>query len=108
MNEFSLEGRLRQIEEKLDLILAHLGIKYVAPPKPEWQRFADRGMKIDAIKAYRGQYGLGLNESKAAVERYQRGLGPPGYEEGGDAATAPRVIYSASVTTREVWEEEGL
>src|SRR5579859_5322497 len=33
--------RLQRIEDKLDLVLSHLGIKYVPAPKDEWQELAD-------------------------------------------------------------------
>ena len=34
--------RLQRIEHKLDLILTHLGIEYVPPPKAAWQELAER------------------------------------------------------------------
>jgi hypothetical protein len=67
-------GRLRRIEDKLDLILAHLGIHDVPQPKPVWQELADDpGQKIMAIKAYREEHGAGLAEAKKAVEDYIEG-----------------------------------
>jgi hypothetical protein len=67
-------GRCQRIEHKLDLILTHLGIEYVAPPKAAWQELADDpARKIDAIKAYREQQGVGLKEAKDAVEAYIEG-----------------------------------
>ena len=67
-------ARLRRVEAKLDLILAHLGI---APADPvadglsaEARALADRGEKIMAIKAYRDQTGVGLKDAKDAVEAY--------------------------------------
>jgi len=66
--------RLRRVEQKLDLILTHLGIDYVPPPKAIWQELAgDPAHKIAAIKAYREQYNVGLAEAKNAVEDYIRG-----------------------------------
>lgn len=66
--------RLQRVEQKLDLILTHLGIDYVPPPKSAWQELADDpGHKIAAIKAYREQYGVGLAEAKKAVEDYIQG-----------------------------------
>jgi ribosomal protein L7/L12 len=68
--------RLRRVEDKLDLILSHLGVEYVPPSKDTWQELAgDPGRKIAAIKAYREQYGVGLAEAKKAVEDYIQGVG---------------------------------
>jgi ribosomal protein L7/L12 len=63
--------RLQRIEDKLDLVLDHLGVEYTAPPKVEWQELADDpARKIEAIKVYREEHGVGLAEAKAAVEAY--------------------------------------
>jgi hypothetical protein len=68
--------RLRRIEDKLDLILTNFGIDYVPPPKTTWQQLADDPtQKIQAIKAYREETGVGLAEAKAAVEAYIDGRG---------------------------------
>ncbi len=65
---------LRRVEQKLDLILSHLGIDYVPPPKSSWQKLASDPMKkIAAIKAYREQHDVGLAEAKKAVEDYIQG-----------------------------------
>jgi hypothetical protein len=73
-------ARLRRIERKLDLILAHLGVGYREGDGelPDGARaLADAGDKIGAIKAYREGTGAGLAEAKRAVEgymgRYRRG-----------------------------------
>lgn len=63
-------NRSERVEQKLDLILTHLGIDYVPPTKAAWQKLADAGQKINAIKAYREEYGGGLAEAKKAVEDY--------------------------------------
>jgi hypothetical protein len=66
--------RLQRIEHKLDLILTHLGIEYVPPPKAAWQELADDpARKIEAIKVYREQQGVGLFAAKKAVEEYIEG-----------------------------------
>lgn len=65
--------RLRRVEQKLDLILQHLGIANEARASglPEEARIsADAGDKISAIKAYRDATGAGLVEAKHAVENY--------------------------------------
>jgi hypothetical protein len=69
-------ARLHRVEQKLDLILEHLGIG--AEPEPsdpgQWpvqiRRPADQGQKIEAIKAYREFFGSSLLEAKNAVEAY--------------------------------------
>jgi hypothetical protein len=66
--------RLRRIEHKLDLILTHIGIEYVPPPKAGWQELAnDPTRKIEAIKVYREQHSVGLSEAKKAIEDYIEG-----------------------------------
>jgi ribosomal protein L7/L12 len=66
--------RRQRIEHKLDLILTHLGIEYVPPPKAVWQELADDpARKIEAIKVYREQTGVGLAAAKKAVEDYIEG-----------------------------------
>ena len=66
--------QLQRIEHKLDLILTHLGIEYVPPPKSDWQALADEpGQKIAAIKVYHEQHGVGLAEAKRAVDDYIQG-----------------------------------
>lgn len=68
--------RLQRIEQKLDLLLSELGIKYGGPPKEEWQKLAEGGpaLKIDAIKKCRVQRGLSLKEAKETVDRYVEGI----------------------------------
>jgi hypothetical protein len=69
-------GRLERSEHKLDLILTHLGVDYVPPPKTAWQELAtDPSRKIAAIKAYREETGASLMDAKAAVEAYMDGRG---------------------------------
>jgi hypothetical protein len=69
--------RLQRIEDKLDLVLTHLGVKYAPPPKAEWQGIADDpNRKIKAIKVFREQHGVGLAEAKDAVEDYIEGRRP--------------------------------
>ena len=67
--------QLARVEAKLDLLLAHLGLQYVASTpattlSPEAQRLASDGLKIDAIKVHRQATGLGLAEAKADVEAF--------------------------------------
>ncbi len=64
--------RLRRIEQKLDLILAHLGIEFsvTSTLAPEVRALADRGDKIGAIKLLRQVTGAGLAAAKQEVEAY--------------------------------------
>jgi ribosomal protein L7/L12 len=66
--------RIERLEHKLDLILTHLGLDYVQPPKAHWKQLADDPVqKIAAIKAYREEHGVRLAEAKEAVEDYIAG-----------------------------------
>jgi len=69
--------RLAVVERKLDLIIAHLGIREPEPEAPGavLQELL-AGRKIQAIKVYREATGVGLKEAKDAVELLarQRGL----------------------------------
>ena len=65
--------RLKRVEEKLDLVLAELGVEYQEPSAPdgfpdEVKQLADSGQKIAAIRELRAATGLGLKEAKEAVE----------------------------------------
>ena len=65
--------RLQRVEHKIDLILTHLGLDYAVPPQARWQELASHpSRKIQAIKAYREEYGVGLAEAKRAVEEYMQ------------------------------------
>ena len=69
-------ARLRRLEEKIDLILTHLGLDYQEATVPgglsdEVKALADDpAKKIEAIKLHREQTGLGLKAAKDAVEAY--------------------------------------
>src|SRR5947209_19895379 len=81
-------ARLRRLEAKVDLILAHLGLEYQEISTPggvsaDVKALADNpSNKIAAIKLHREQTGVGLAEAKAAVEAYTAG-------RGGEGANAP-------------------
>ena len=71
-------GRLRRIEAKLTLILAHLGLEYqdaaAGTLSAEVRAVADDPTrKIEAIKLYREETGAGLKEAKDAIEAYVAG-----------------------------------
>ena len=66
--------RLEQVEQRLDLILTHLGIEDVPLPRTSWQVLADDpGQKIAAVKEYREQHAVGLAKAMNAVEDYIEG-----------------------------------
>ncbi len=60
-------GRLTTLESKVDKILDHLGLEHDTPEEQVEQLVA-RGLKIQAIKLYQEQNGVGLVEAKDAVE----------------------------------------
>jgi ribosomal protein L7/L12 len=64
--------RLARVEQKLDLLLTHAGLDYMATAKAAWQALADEGptSKIAAIRVYREYTGAGLAEAKRAIEDY--------------------------------------
>jgi hypothetical protein len=70
--------RIRRLEQKVDLILKHLGIEYrdfMADLLSEKVRaLADNpAQKIAAIKLQREETGCGLREAKEAIEAYIAG-----------------------------------
>lgn len=85
--------QLDEINRKLDLIIAHLGLtgptglphpsysdtaRYAVPPHavavpyPDVLRYLQDGKMIRAVKAYRDATGAGLAEAKQAVEAIAR------------------------------------
>ena len=94
-DHITVEMRLAAIEEKLDRVLAHLGLDgdsagVVAgaggggfglnQPVPavayeaQLTALIQGGKKIQAIKLYREATGAGLKDAKDAVEAYERNL----------------------------------
>ena len=63
--------RIALLEQKVDAIMAHLGIQIDIPDDglSEVWDLAERGQKIEAIKRYRELTGVGLAEAKRAVEQ---------------------------------------
>jgi ribosomal protein L7/L12 len=66
--------KAERLEGKVNAILKHLGIAF--PPAPS-ERIkgiardpARKGARIEAIKAYREETGLGLKEAKDAVDNW--------------------------------------
>jgi ferritin-like metal-binding protein YciE len=61
--------RVARVEQKLDLVLDHLGLREPDPRMDEIDALLRDGKKIQAIKTYREITGAGLKEAKDAVER---------------------------------------
>jgi hypothetical protein len=61
-------ARLRGIDRKLDLVLGNLGIDPDQGVDKQVAELARSGQKIEAIKLYRAQTGVGLKEAKDYVE----------------------------------------
>lgn len=72
-NTTAQETKTLLLERRLNLILTHLGIKDDAP-EHAIQELILRGQKIQAIKLYREQSGVGLKEAKDAVDQMQVNL----------------------------------
>lgn len=68
--------RLREIEQRVDVLLDQLGLTDTLAPPPSDQvlYLLDSGRKIDAIREYREQHPhLGLKGAKEQLEAVQRG-----------------------------------
>jgi ribosomal protein L7/L12 len=61
-------GNNSLLERKVDLILKHLGLDPNQDVNPQVIEFMKAGQKIQAIKLYREQRGVGLKEAKDYVE----------------------------------------
>jgi hypothetical protein len=67
--------RLRRVEQKLDLILGHLGLEYHGGDggselSQDVRQFADADQKIAAINLLREETGYDLKRAKDVVEAY--------------------------------------
>lgn len=68
---FSYMRRVQELERKLNLVLAHLGIDpsaRIAPSSHVINLAMDPRQRIAAIKAYRTQTGAGLKEAVAVID----------------------------------------
>lgn len=71
------EQRLERLERKINRIILHLDVEGsdVHPQVPNSIReLLLQGRKIDAIKAYRSEYNVGLKEAKDAVDAIEEML----------------------------------
>ena len=68
-----IDGRLKQLDRRLSLILKHLNIDPLAEVQlsERVQALArDPSRKVEALKAYRQETGAGLREAKEAIEAF--------------------------------------
>ena len=67
-----LEMRVAQLERQVAFLLDHLALEYREEPdggvSPEIIELVRRGRKIQAIKLFRQETGVGLREAKEFVE----------------------------------------
>ncbi|GGP39753.1 hypothetical protein [Streptomyces calvus] len=63
------ERRAARAERKLDLVLAHLGLREETPGHDEVVALVREGRKVQAVKRYREITGADLLEAKEAVDR---------------------------------------
>jgi hypothetical protein len=75
-----LQSRVRELEDKLQLLYRRLNIDYVDPNadpalSPQIQEALRRGNKIEAIKIYRELTGVGLAEAKQVIDGIESRLG---------------------------------
>jgi hypothetical protein len=68
-----------RLEHKMDFLLNHFGLMetyeqtvMTTMPTPDIKALLRQGLKIQAIKVYREHTGMGLKESKDAVEEMAR------------------------------------
>ncbi|NJK43870.1 MAG: hypothetical protein HC933_05910 [Pleurocapsa sp. SU_196_0] len=70
----ALQARVATLEAQMQVILEHLGVDNASPQA--WEQdlleLIRSNQKIEAIKLYREQTGLGLKEAKDAVEALER------------------------------------
>lgn len=60
--------RLTEVERRLDLVMAHLGLTDEGPDVPEVREHLRAGRLVAAVRAYRQATGVGLAEAKRAVD----------------------------------------
>lgn len=65
----AFDARLRAIERKLDIITKNLGLAAEQDNFEPVRDLVRQGLKIEAIKLYREQTGVGLAEAKAAIDQ---------------------------------------
>jgi len=74
----ALKLRVRELEDRLKYLYAHLNITYVDSLETGDAKIIEmlkKGSKIEAIKIYREMFNVGLAEAKQAVEGMEARLG---------------------------------
>lgn len=64
----TFDARLRAIERKLDIIMNSLGLAAEQDNMETLRNLVRQGRKIEAIKQYREETGVGLAEAKAVID----------------------------------------
>ncbi len=70
-----IQERLQRTEAKLDAVLKHLGVEWgrFSEPSDRIKELASHpGTRVEAIKAYREQTGLGLKDAKDVIDALTR------------------------------------
>ena len=67
------KARVGRIERKLNALLRHHNVDPSPLPSDRVKQLANSARKIEAIKVYREETGVGLAEAKEAVEAYIHG-----------------------------------
>jgi ribosomal protein L7/L12 len=69
---FKLRQRVEKLERQMAALFKHLAVEYKEEPasgvSPEILELVRKGKKIEAIKRYREETGVGLREAKKFVE----------------------------------------
>lgn len=69
---FTLKQRVSKLERQVAALFAHLNVEYKDEPNsgvsPEIVELVRKGRKIEAIKRYREETGVGLREAKEFIE----------------------------------------
>lgn len=75
----SLKGKVSRLEARLEFLYKHLGVTFVeevhAGDDPKVIAALRSNNVIEAVKAYRERFGVGLQEAKSAVEEMRSRLG---------------------------------
>ena len=69
------DARLHTMDQKLDAVIAHLGVQIQEPQYPEVEALIREKKHIDAVRLYRNQTGADLLTAKNAVDELTAGLG---------------------------------
>lgn len=75
----SLKGKVSRLEARLEFLYKHLGVTFVedihADDDPKVIAALKSNNIMEAVKAYRARFGVGLEEAKSAVEEMRGRLG---------------------------------